>query len=98
MTRSVRSQQLFMISDFMVKKRSPGNVRRQICNVAPDAREISLSRIVDKAWRLFSRLQISHGFQQESANLNDIRIASAEILFCPIDDGTHAFCGAGVLV
>ena len=43
---------------FIFEKRPPRDVRRQISDVASDARKISLTGIVDKTGRLFAGLQI----------------------------------------
>src|SRR5262249_13156952 len=48
---------------FIFEKRPPGDVRRQISNIAPDARKISLTGIVDKSRKWFTGLQIPQRFK-----------------------------------
>src|SRR5262249_15039414 len=80
------------------EKRPPRDVRRQISDVASDARKISLTGIVDKTGRLFAGLQIPQRFKQESSNLDDVRVAHPEVLFGSVYDWPHTLRRTRVLV
>src|SRR5262249_52459175 len=49
----------FRFTALIFEKRSPRDVRRQISDVASDARKVSFSRIIDETRRRFTRFQIS---------------------------------------
>src|SRR6266436_3013805 len=74
---------------FIFEKCPPRDVGRQISNVAPDARKVSFTGIVDETRRRFTGFQIPKRFKQESANLNDIRVAYPEMFFGSVHDWPH---------
>src|SRR5215813_245638 len=53
----------FRLTTFIFEKRPPRDVRRQISDVASDARKISLTGIVDKSRKWFTGLQIPQRFK-----------------------------------
>ena len=54
--------------------------------------------VVNQARRLFARLKVLKSFEQEPTNLDDVRVAHAEVLFGSVHDRSHALRHTSVLI